>query len=130
MPLGSLVPNVMVENVNQTVEFYKNVLDFEVLATVPEEGQFNWAMLKNGETNLMFQTRPSLTEEIPTLEGRPIGATLTFYINTTELEAWHAKLQGKVQIVQELHTTFYGATEFGFLDCNGYILVFSQSPAQ
>lgn len=126
MKLGNLVPNVMVEDVNQTIEFYKETLDFEVLATAPETGQFDWAMLGNGETRLMFQSRTSLGGEIPTLAGRPIGASMTFYIQTDSIQVLHDKLQGKVEFVQELHTTFYGAQEFAVLDCNGYILAFSQ----
>jgi uncharacterized glyoxalase superfamily protein PhnB len=50
---------------------------------------------------------------------------MTFYIHVADVKALYEQLQGKVKIVQELHTTFYNATEFGFEDINGYILVFS-----
>ena len=65
--LNKLTPNLMVEDVNQTIQFYRDVLAFEVLATVPEEGTFAWAMLKRDNVEIMFQQRVSLTEEIPTL---------------------------------------------------------------
>ena len=42
--LKKLTPNLMVEHVNDTVTFYKDVLGFTLLASVPEEGEFNWAM--------------------------------------------------------------------------------------
>ncbi len=32
-----------------------------------------------------------------------------------------------VEIVADLHTTFYGTREFYFRDCNGYILSFSEA---
>jgi 5-bromo-4-chloroindolyl phosphate hydrolysis protein len=35
-------------------------------------------------------------------------------------------LKSKVEIVKELHTTFYGMQEFYFKDCNGYILAFAE----
>jgi catechol 2,3-dioxygenase-like lactoylglutathione lyase family enzyme len=44
--LKKLTPNLMVEHVNDTVAFYKDVLGFTLLASVPEEGEFNWAMMK------------------------------------------------------------------------------------
>ena len=40
--LKKLTPNLMVEDVNETVTFYQDVLGFALLASVPEEGQFNW----------------------------------------------------------------------------------------
>lgn len=127
MKLQKLTPNVMVEDVNKTLEFYREVLDFEVLATVPESGQLDWAMVKNGDTELMFQSRANLTAELPAFTHRPIIASMTFYIGVENVDVWYAKLKAHQTIVQDMHTTFYGAKEFGFLDCNGYVLVFSQN---
>ena len=44
--LKKMTPNLMVEDVNNTIAFYKDILSFELLATVPETGQFNWAMMR------------------------------------------------------------------------------------
>ncbi len=125
-PLKKLTPNLMVEDVNQTIDFYKNMLGFEVLATVPETGQFNWAMLKQGDVEMQFQTRASLSEEIPTFKDRAIGGALTLYIDIENVTQLHASLKDKVTIVQDMHTTFYGTQEFAIQDCNGFILSFSQ----
>ncbi|NIR52325.1 bleomycin resistance family protein, partial [candidate division KSB1 bacterium] len=38
MKFRSLTPNVMVEDVNETVEYYKDKLGFELIMSVPEEG--------------------------------------------------------------------------------------------
>jgi uncharacterized glyoxalase superfamily protein PhnB len=127
MQISKITPNIMVEDVNKTVEFYTQVLDFELITSVPESGQFNWAMVQNGETALMFQSRASLTEEVPLFQDRPIGGALTFYTNVADVKAWLEKLKGKVEITHELNTTFYGATEFTFLDCNGHVFTFAQS---
>ena len=124
--LKKLTPNLMVEDVNQTVDFYKNVLGFDVLATVPETGQFNWAMLKQGNVEMQFQTRASLSEEIPAFKDRAIGGALTLYIDVENVTELHATLQDRVTIVQNMHTTFYGTQEFAIEDCNGFVLSFSQ----
>lgn len=68
--MKKLTPNLMVENVNKTVEFYKDILGFETVMTVPEEGVFNWAMMKNGNVEIMFQTKENLVKEIPDLEAK------------------------------------------------------------
>jgi lactoylglutathione lyase len=75
----------------------------------------------------MFQSRASLGGEIPALQQREIGGALTFYINTEGIKELYADLQNKVSIVQEMHTTFYGAQEFAIQDSNGYILSFSET---
>ncbi len=124
--LRKLTPNLMVEDVNKTVDFYKNMLGFDVLATVPETGQLNWAMLKQGDVEMQFQTRASLSEEIPAFKDRAIGGTLTLYIDVEDVTALHNALKDKVAIVQAMHTTFYGTQEFAIEDCNSFVLSFSQ----
>lgn len=124
--LNKLTPNLMVEDVNQTLEFYRQVLGFEVLATVPEQGVFDWAMVKEGDVELMFQTRESLTQEIPAFAGATIGGSLTFYTDVVDIQNLYDRLRDKVEVVEELHTTFYQRKEFSCRDCNGYFLAFSQ----
>lgn len=128
--LQKLTPNLMVEDVNRTVAFYKDVLGFETLMTVPEEGQFVWAMLQCGSVEIMFQARDSLTDEIPALAGAPIGASQTLYIHVEGIKDHYERLKSKVAIVSDMHVTFYGAQEFYFKDCNGYILGFSETVRQ
>ncbi|HYU73050.1 MAG TPA: VOC family protein [Ktedonobacteraceae bacterium] len=125
--LKKLTPNIMVEDVNRTIQFYKETLGFELLTSVPEKGQFDWAMMKRDGVEIMFQARASLGEEIPALQQKEIGGALTFYIDIEGVEELHAILKDKVTIVQEMHTTFYGAQEFAIQDCNGYILTFAEA---
>ncbi len=124
--LKKLTPNLMVENVNQTVDFYKSILGFDMLATVPETGQFNWAMLKQGDVEMQFQTRASLTEEIPAFKDRAIGGALTLYIDVENITELYVSLKDKVTLVQDMHTTFYNTQEFAIQDPNGFVLSFSQ----
>ncbi len=124
--LKKLTPNLMVEDVNQTLNFYTNILGFEVLATVPETGQLNWAMLKQGDVEIQLQLRASLTEELPIFKDKQIGGALTLYIGVEGIEELHERLKDKVTIVQAMHTTFYGTQEFAIQDCNGFVLSFSQ----
>ena len=125
-----LTPNVMVEDVNATIQFYREVLGFEVLTTVPESGTFDWAMMQRDSVQLMFQSRGSLSSEIPLFTNNPIGATLTLYIDVADIHALYdsVKEHEHVTIAQAMHSTFYGAQEFGIQDINGYILVFAQQP--
>ena len=74
----SLTPNIMVEDVNKTIDFYKNILGFQTLMTVPEAGKFNWALISRGDVMLMLQQQESLAEEYPLFAKKPIGGSLIF----------------------------------------------------
>ncbi|GAI08760.1 unnamed protein product, partial [marine sediment metagenome] len=72
-----LTTNMMVENVNSTVDFYGNVLGFEFVMGVPENSQeivtarqnnqpLGFAIMKCGNVEMMFQAKKgcNLTEQL------------------------------------------------------------------
>lgn len=124
--LEQLTPNLMVDSVDDTVDYYKDTLGFELTMSQPEERPFEWAMVKSGEVALMFQTRESLTGELPLFEGQAIGATLTFFTMTNDIDGLYSRLKDKAEMVLDMRTTFYGMREFYIRDCNGYVLAFAQ----
>jgi uncharacterized glyoxalase superfamily protein PhnB len=126
MALQKLTPNCMVDDMAGTVAFYRDVLGFEVALSVPETPPFNWAMLRSGGAALMFQTRESLAGEVALFRDMPVGGSLGFYMHTDEVRGLYERVKGRAELVQDLHDTFYGATEFSIRDPNGYILVFAQ----
>lgn len=129
--LKKLTPNLMVEDVQQTISFYQDVLGFEVLTTVPGEAdRLNFAIVRRDDVELMFQSRESLTAEISALVGMPIAASQTFYIEVSGIRELYGQLKERVEIVSDMHSTFYGTEEFYFRDCNGYILSFSEAVRQ
>ena len=127
MGLKSLTPNLMVEDVRATVDFYRDVMGFDLLTSVPEEGDvLDWAMVQRDEVRLMFQSRSSLSSDVPSLESAPIGASQTFYVEVADIQSLYDHLKGKVETIKDLHTTFYNTREFYFRDPNGYIFGFSE----
>jgi len=125
--LKKLTPNLMVEDVARTLAFYKDILRFEVVMTLPEQEPFDFAIVQRDGVELMFQSRSSLSENVPALTGSSIGASQTFYIQVTGIRELYESLRDTVEIVVDFHTTFYGTQEFYFRDVNGYILSFSES---
>jgi lactoylglutathione lyase len=125
--LKKLTPNLMVEDVAQTLTFYKAVLGFGVVMTLPEAAPYDFAIVSRDGVELMFQSRQSLSENVPALTGSPIGASQTFYIEVSGINDLYQQLRDKVEIVVDLHTTFYGTQEMYFRDINGYILSFSEA---
>ncbi len=124
--LKQLTPNLMTEDVDRTIAFYTDILGFTLKSKYPEEGAAVWAELTRDGVTVMFQSRQSMAEELPALQDAPIGTSQTFYTAVEGIDALHAALQGKVEMVQEMHTTFYGMKEFSFKDCNGYIFAYAE----
>lgn len=127
--MNKLTPNLIVNDVNKTIEFYKNVLGFEVAVTVPESGQFDWAMIKCGGVELMFQSKASAAKELPEFGKQPIGGSLLLYIDVADVASLCTKVKAKAKIKKDLYDTFYGTKEFAMYDQDGYLLVFAQGGA-
>jgi uncharacterized glyoxalase superfamily protein PhnB len=135
--MNKLTPDLMVKDVNKTVEFYRDVLGFqyvmgvptnsqEICAELPQDKQLAFALMKNGNAEIMFQQAESLSADIAPFKGMKIGASVSFYFDVDNIGDYYESLKGKTEIVKELHTTWYGMQEFYIRDCNGYILGFSK----
>ena len=124
--LEALIPNIMVEDVNETIKYYEKFLGFQKIKSVPAEGQFDWAMIARDGVNLMLQKRKSIVDEYPKFHGQAVGGALIFYISVKDIESLYAELELQVTIYTKLHKTFYGRKEFTIEDCNGYLLTFAE----
>lgn len=117
----------MVKDVEQTLEFYTDLLGFTVLMTVPNKGELDWAMVKRNDVVLMFQSKKSLSSELPRLAGEKPGGGSTFYIKVDRITELHEELHNKeIEIISDLESTFYHTIEFSIIDLNGYVITFSE----
>lgn len=123
--MDSVSPNIFVRDIKETIKFYE-FLGFNVVMTVPEQGDFIWAMMTCGNVTFMFQTFESLGSELPAI-SRQDGGSLLLYIQTKGIRVFHDKIKDKVNVIKDLEKTFYGATEFSIQDLNGYILTFAEN---
>jgi uncharacterized glyoxalase superfamily protein PhnB len=122
--MDSISPNIFVKNIKETIKFYQDI-GFETVMTVPEQGDFVWAMMTCGNVSFMFQTFESLGSDLPEI-SRQDGGSLLLYIKTKEIRKFYEQIKDKVTIVKGLEKTFYGATEFAIRDINNYILTFAE----
>ena len=132
-----LTPNIMVKDVNETIEYYKQNLGFEFIMGVDENkevkmGNFDnsiltWAMLKKDDIEIMLQRNDSLIEELPDFKEVKMGGTFTLYINVQDVKSFYEKIKNNVEIIKDMHKTFYGADEFVIKDLNGYIIYFAEA---
>ena len=122
--METVSPNIFVNDIKQTIDFYKQ-LGFNVITTVPEQGDLIWAMMTCGNVTFMFQTFESLGNDLPMI-SRQNGGSLLLYIKTTEIRKFFDQIKDNVKVVKGLEKTFYGATEFSIEDNNSYLLTFAE----
>ena len=122
--MESLSPNIFVNDIAKTIEYY-TMLGFTVTLSVPDKEPYNWVMMTNGSISIMFQTFASLGKDLPDIK-RTEGGSLLLYIKMKGINKYFDSIRSKVTVPQELHKTFYGATEFAIKDCNEYILTFAE----
>jgi uncharacterized glyoxalase superfamily protein PhnB len=101
------------------------MLGFNITVSVPEKGDIDWVMMTNGSVTMMFQTFSNLGLELPDVK-RSNGGSLILYIKMKDVRSFFESIKAKVEVVQEMHKTFYGAMEFAIKDCNEYILTFAE----
>jgi len=122
----SLSPNLVVADVNKTVDYYVKNLGFNFITSVPETGNYNWAMIMHGGVTLMFQSLISIQEDLPELKISKTGSPGTFFIEMTGIDQLYKQVNGKVEVISDMRTTFYGKKEFTIKDLNGFFLTFAE----
>ncbi|WP_432714589.1 VOC family protein [Pedobacter sp.] len=122
--MESLSPNMYVNDVNSTMQFY-NLIGFKSVMTVPENGEEPiWAMMQNGNVTLMFESFKNIEDRLPEI-SRQDGGSLLLYIKVKDINSFFDSIKDHVTVLHGLQKTFYGATEFTIKDCNGYVLTFA-----
>ncbi len=126
MLMKSITPNLMVADVDKTIEFYEEKLGLKLTQFAPEKKPYFWAALKRDNLEIMLQDVTSLTGEYQVLKGKEIGGSLSFFIRMNGVKEFYEEIKDKVNVISKLHTQPYTSAEFAIQDCNGYILTFAE----
>ena len=133
MKLTDIVPNLIVADIDRSTAFYRDVLGFEVVTTVPDTAPFVFVWMKRDDVNVFLNSREGIETE--SLAARPIGGTNTLFMTLDAataadgVDALFAAVDGRAPIVMPLKTQFYGMREFGIEDPDGYVIFFAQRVA-
>ena len=121
-----LTANLVVANVERSLAFYRDVLGFSVETTVPDVSPFVFAIVKSGNVEIFLNAPEPAFAEYPAFKDRPIGGTLTLFIEVAGVREAHAALAGRVKVVMPLEKKWYGVTEFACEDPDGYLITFAE----
>lgn len=88
-----------------------------------------FAAVQSGPVEIFLNAHEPATEEYPAFKGRPIGGTLTLYMEVAGVEKSYTELKSRVKVTMPLEKKFYGVTEFAFEDPDGYVITFAERNA-
>ncbi len=127
MRAEKLTPNLIVRDVAASMKFYEAVLGLEAAIKVPEQPPYVFGSVANGSVEIFFNEQKSVAEEFPGLGSRPIGGSLTQFIEVQGLEEVLARVKkAGAKIVMPVKEQFYGMREFAFEDPEGWIITIAE----
>jgi len=106
---------IHVPDVGATAAWYERI-GFTIRAVNEEDGQVTWAAVRFGDGEFMLN-----------IGGRTSNAArreVDLYVSTDRVDELYERLNGRVEVVEQLHDTFYGMREFIVRDCNGFWITF------
>lgn len=132
MKLTDVTPNLIVSDMDRSTAFYRDVLGFSVVTTVPDAAPFVFAWMQRDDVNVFLNTSEGVKHDLPELAARPVGGTATLFImleadsTANGVDAMFRAVDGRVKVVMPLKDQFYGMREFGVEDPDGYVICFAQ----
>ena len=135
MRFTKLTPNLIVPNVEASLDFYCNVLGFARGMTVPDSSPYVFGSVVSGDgsngVEICFNDQKAVAEEDAALGGKPIGGSLTLFIEVEGIVDFYRKVQQHgVKITMPIKDQFYGMREFGMQDPDGWVITFAERIAK
>jgi uncharacterized glyoxalase superfamily protein PhnB len=132
MTFKKLTPNLVVRDVAASLNFYRNILGFDLGFTVPDVEPYVFGSVTSpggtaGAVEIFFNDHKAVAEEYPALGAKPIGGSLTLFIEVEGIAELYARLQQHaVKITMPMKDQFYGMREFAFEAPEGWIVTFAE----
>jgi PhnB protein len=127
-----LSPNLMVQDIEKTLEFYTKTLGFEEEFKMPgPDGKTVYAAVKWKDVSFMFG---SASQWLPADALPYRGTGVDFYIigeAEDDIDQYYTRLkEAGVNMVQDIQDQFWGDRTFTIKDLDGYQLTFAKNVRQ
>jgi lactoylglutathione lyase len=132
MKFSDVTPNLVVQDTGRSVAFYRDVLGFSVVTTVPEQAPFAFAWMQRDGVNVFLNSREAVRTEHAEIGARAIGGSNMLFVvieadsTAAGVDAMRAAIASRARVMMELKDQFYGMREFGIEDPDGYVIFFAQ----
>ncbi len=128
MKVMEIIPELIVDDIDAVVAFFKEYFDFEIEMKDPESGHFSWVQIGNGDNHIMMQETEPTKLEIPDLTDRITGTDLLM-LKLPDVETvksvYKRFKKAPASIYMKIRMTDYGSCEFGVRDPEGRFIIVS-----
>lgn len=125
MPFTRLTPVMIVERIEDALEFWEKRFGFARTIEVPHGDRLGFVALKRDEVEVMLQSRESAEADAPGLTEAGGARGVGLFIEVSDLDPLLEAARG-MEIAMAERRTFYGAREFGLRAPGGAVVVFAQ----
>lgn len=121
-----ITPVLYVADVEPCVKFWVERMGFTAGAQVPDGDKLAFAIVQKGDLELMYQSYASAEKDQGSAAEKVMPQGSTFlYVEVEDLDRALEAMKG-VNLIQPVHTTFYGMKEFIVKDPGGHLVTFAQ----
>lgn len=125
--IKSLTIELMTANMEASISFYQDLLNFELLASeTNESGETVWALLEQNGVQLSLKEDQKLRKELPFLQDVLIGGSVFLCFTVSDLHKVYDRVSEYCDTINHPHLTPCGNMDFSMLDVNGYLLTFEK----
>jgi catechol 2,3-dioxygenase-like lactoylglutathione lyase family enzyme len=132
MKFSDVTPNLVVADVGRSLAFYRDVLGFSLVATVPDAAPFVFAWVQRDGVSVFLNSVEAVRKDLAELASRPVGGLNTLYVVLEAdsiadgVDGMLASIGSRAHVIMGLKDQFYGMREFGIEDPDGYVIFFAQ----
>ncbi len=127
MKLRNLVPMLNISNIERSLGFYMQALNFEVVSDPVLAKEWRWATIRSGETQLMLSETNATLRLSKNVDPHQIANWPTiFYFYPDNVDALHSHVVEQGFKPTAVTITHYGMKEFSIQDPDGHMLSFGE----
>lgn len=121
--MSGLIPSFPVSDINRAVEFYQEMLGFE-LVRITGKDDVTRAFLRAGALRIILRSASGES----TVDYRHINVEdrIMLHIPIEDVRGLYQRIKGKVPMVRDLEPRLFGLFEFTIEDMDGILLTFSE----
>lgn len=119
-----ITPILFVDAIEPSLEFWVGRLQFEKTAEVPEGDHLGFVILKQGDSEIMLQSRESMKKDVSAASQAMLSMTSCLYIEVDSFTDALQRVQGAEVLVPQ-RDTFYGMREIYVREPEGQIVGFA-----
>lgn len=125
MAILSGIPVLNCQNIETSLAFYLQSLQFVVVNKREVDGHLDWAHIMHGSTTLMLQSIPS-SKRLDQQQAQQYLPPISLYFFVDHIDELHHLLRAKKIVVSDVKVTHYRMKEFSLSDPDNNRIVIGQ----